>query len=153
MVPEYYPTFVDVEPGKKVVGYTVWETDKIPAHWSPLLNAVDHLMVPCDWNRQVFREGGIHGPIDVVPHILPEFSDEGPDDGESLIPGVSDDDFVFYSIGTWTTRKVQGEDGIYDGRYTALTFAGGKAIIAYQYSYYDPIATNSKVALRIAKEM
>ena len=56
-------------------------------------------------------------------------------------------------LGTWETRKVLGEDGIYDGLYTALAFVAGKAVIAYQSSYFDPVATTTKVALHIAKEM
>ena len=55
--------------------------------------------------------------------------------------------------GTWETRKVLGESGIYDGLYTALAFIGGKAVIAYQSNYYDPVAATSKVSLHIAKEM
>jgi len=55
--------------------------------------------------------------------------------------------------GTWETRKVLGESGIYDGLYTALAFVGGKAVIAYQSNYYDPVAGTSKVSLHVAKEM
>jgi hypothetical protein len=55
--------------------------------------------------------------------------------------------------GTWETRKVLGESAIYDGLYTALAFVGGKAVIAYQSNYYDPVAATSKVSLHIAKEM
>ena len=55
--------------------------------------------------------------------------------------------------GTWQTRKVLGDSGVYDGLYTALAFVGGKAVIAYQSSAYDPVAGASKVSLHIAKEM
>ena len=55
--------------------------------------------------------------------------------------------------GTWETRKVLGDSSIFDGLYTALAFVGSKAVIAYQSSYYDPVAGTSKVALHIAKEM
>jgi len=37
--------------------------------------------------------------------------------------------------------------------YPALAFVSGKAVIAYQASYYDPVARTSKVSLHIAKEM
>jgi hypothetical protein len=55
--------------------------------------------------------------------------------------------------GTWEARKVVGDAGVYDGVYTALAFVSGKAVIAYQSSYYDPVARTSKVSLHIAKEM
>ena len=55
--------------------------------------------------------------------------------------------------GAWDTRKVVGDSSIYDGLYAALAFVGGKAVIAYQSSYFDPVAATSKVSLHIAKEM
>jgi hypothetical protein len=50
-------------------------------------------------------------------------------------------------------RKVIADPSVYDGLYTALAFVGGKAVIAYQSSYFDPVAGASKVSLHIAKEM
>ena len=54
--------------------------------------------------------------------------------------------------GAWDIQKVRGENGIRDGQYTALAFAGGKAAIAFQSSYYDSVAVGSKAILRVAKE-
>jgi len=101
-VPEYFPLWAQREAGKRLVGYTVWETDRIPQHWRPLLNAVDRLMVPCEWNRRVFQRGGVNVPISVVPHIAEPL--EGTD--TAAVPDeVRPSDFVFYTIGTWTNRK------------------------------------------------
>jgi hypothetical protein len=55
--------------------------------------------------------------------------------------------------GVWVSRKISGESGITDGLYTALAFADGKAVIAFQTSYFDPVAKASKVGLSVAKEM
>jgi hypothetical protein len=55
--------------------------------------------------------------------------------------------------GVWDVRKVANDTAIYDGLYTALAFVNGKAVIAYQSVYADPIAGTSKVALHVAKEM
>jgi hypothetical protein len=55
--------------------------------------------------------------------------------------------------GVWEAQKVAGEPGILDGTYTALAFMNGKAVIAYQSSYFDTAAGTSKTALHIAKEM
>jgi hypothetical protein len=54
--------------------------------------------------------------------------------------------------GTWDIQKIGGESGIRDGQHTALAFAGGKAVIAFQSSYYDLVAGSSKAILRVAKE-
>jgi hypothetical protein len=56
------------------------------------------------------------------------------------------------SAGTWSIQKITGESGVSDGQYTALAFAGGKAVIAFQSSYYDLVAGASKAILRVAKE-
>jgi len=101
MVPEYFPQWVEREPGKRVVGYTVWETDRLPAHWPKCLNAVDSLLVPCAWNKQVFEEGGVRVPIHVVPHAL---EPQGPADADFGVE-VGSDTCVFYTIGTWSPRK------------------------------------------------
>lgn len=105
IVPEFYPVLVEAEPGKKVVGITVWETDKLPDHWLGLLEAVHHLVVPCDWNRQIFRECGIATPAHVVPYILPEIPTKDRSPVDPLTPDLREDDYVFYSIGTWSPRK------------------------------------------------
>lgn len=101
--PEYYPYWVENEKGKRIIGYTVWETDKLPAHWPQLLNLVDRVLVPCHWNREVFIKSGVRKPIDVIPHIF---------DGGKPLPGscrmpwyINPSDFVFYTIETWTARK------------------------------------------------
>jgi len=99
--PEFYPLWRKQENGKRVIGYTVWETDQLPPHWPPLLNMLDQLLVPCSWNKNVFKRCNVGVPIAVIPHIL----DAGrPATGEmtfNVEPGV----FVFYIIGTWTARK------------------------------------------------
>jgi len=101
IVPEYYPYWLEREKGKTVIGYTVWETDRIPDHWENLLNSVDRLLVPCQWNKQVFRKCGVEVPIDVLPHIM---SNSFLQHSECLTTQPSDN-YVFYTIGTWTARK------------------------------------------------
>jgi len=97
-VPEYFPYWVESERPRKVIGHTVWETTAIPAHWRPLLNTVDHLVVPCHWNKSVFEQCGATAPITVIPHIA-----ELPVTPRERIR--SNGDYVFYTIGTWTHRK------------------------------------------------
>ena len=98
-VPEYFPLWRAREPGKRIIGCTVWETDRLPAHWPALLNSIDGIMVPCEWNAEVFRKCGVKPRIDVVPHVAdPTFDGLGRERNSA-------EEFVFYTIGTWTTRK------------------------------------------------
>ena len=101
-VPEYFPIWKAREPGKRIVGNTVWETDRPPAHWIPILNGIDAVIVPTEWNRDVFREAGVTVPIHVVPHAAPPPGLPPPDrDRFGIPPG----DFCFYTINSWTVRK------------------------------------------------
>ncbi|MEW5804036.1 MAG: glycosyltransferase, partial [bacterium] len=101
-VPEYFPFCIKQESNNtRTFGYTVWETDKIPRHWPALLNLVDHLLVPCHWNREVFRQGSVKTPIDVVPHI---FEEKEPIKG-GFPWDIPPSDYMFYTIGVWTERK------------------------------------------------
>lgn len=101
-VPEYFPNWIALEAGKRIIGYTVWETDIIPQHWGQLLNTVDSLMVPCQWNREVMESCDVSTPISVVPHVGPG---KEINTAEFSHPAIRADDFVFYSINTWTPRK------------------------------------------------
>ena len=101
MVPEYFPEWVEREPGKRMFGYTVWETDCVPRHWLACLNAMDTIIVPCDWNREVFEQGGVRVPVRVVPHAAAPAGPADPHLGLS----ARESDFVFYSINTWSPRK------------------------------------------------
>ncbi len=112
-VPEYYPQWADAEraAGRRVVGYTVWELDRLPPHWPGLLNRLDTVIVPCRWNEQVFRKGGVTVPIHVVPHLSQFFADPAATaDPTSLVrrlggPQALQGRFVFYGIGVWSERK------------------------------------------------
>ncbi len=95
-VPEYFPLWRALERGKRLIGYTTWETTRIPDHWPALLDAVDLLVVPSRWNCDVFREHGVTVPIEVVPHIV----HPGP-----FPQKQSQSCRVFYAIGPWTARK------------------------------------------------
>ena len=101
LVPEYYPLVKATAPAGPFVGHTVWESDRLPHHWPDLLNATDLVMVPTEWNREVFVAGGVRVPVAVVPHVA---ADPAPGDrGVGL--GIPDDLVVFYTIGRWDERK------------------------------------------------
>ena len=99
--PEYYPYWIKCEPNKRLIGCTVWETDKLPKHWPPLLNKLDRILVPCHWNKDVFQQCGVTTPVEVIPHILTK-REPG---GRPGLGRIRKEDFVFYTIGEWTYRK------------------------------------------------
>ncbi len=104
--PEHWPRLF--EPGKQNVGYTVWEADRPPVHWLPLLNAADKVCVPCDLNARAFVAAGVTSSIAVVPHIRRHAWNEfAPSEVETFRSqlGIGEDHFVFYSINSWTPRK------------------------------------------------
>lgn len=111
-VPEYYPPLIEEarRQGHRVLGYTVWELERLPDHWPAILNRLDGVLVPCRWNIDVFRNSGVTVPIHVVPH-LSQF--EGrlaatPTARQALAQRLGEpleDRFVFYTVGLWSARK------------------------------------------------
>lgn len=113
-VPEYYPRWIEQErrEGRKILGYTVWELERLPDHWPSILNQLDGVLVPCRWNQEVFRRSGVTVPIQVVPHLsqftgLPE-----PTSGDRLAlrtrlgeESAWRDRFIYYTVGFWSNRK------------------------------------------------
>jgi glycosyltransferase involved in cell wall biosynthesis len=88
------------EAGKRLVGYTTWETTRLQAHWIPLLNELDLVLVPSRWNARVFRRSGVTTPIRIVPHVY-----QPPPPEVAPLPGIDAGVMVFYTIGPWTVRK------------------------------------------------
>jgi glycosyltransferase involved in cell wall biosynthesis len=106
VVPEYYPALLAAErradADRPVWGYTVWETDRLPGHWAAILNRLDGLFVPSEWNRRVFRAAGVSVPIAVFPHLPARAIAE-----VAALPQLAGlgDRFVFYSVAQWSERK------------------------------------------------
>ena len=99
--------------GKFNVGYTMFETDKLPTgkDWAGLdQNApdtinknLDLLIVPCNHNKKLFADSGVTIPIEVVPCGI----------NPNLFPYVKRDHkpphkFTFFMYGTLTLRKNPG---------------------------------------------
>jgi glycosyltransferase involved in cell wall biosynthesis len=101
LVPEYWPRVRALYPGIPLVGHTVWETDRLPGHWKPLLDTADLIVVPTDWNREVMERSGVRPPCAVVPHMA-----MAPRAASSATwSGIPDGAFVVYTIAPWTARK------------------------------------------------
>ena len=99
LTPENWPKFI--EPSKYNIGYTVWETSRLPVSWVSIINTIDEVWVPSEWNKQIFIDSGVKIPIKVVPHTLDsKIINESYD-----INNLANDKFKFYSIFQWTERK------------------------------------------------
>ena len=71
-VPEYYPQWIDREhaAGKRVLGYTVWELERLPDHWPAILNQLDKGdRPPAAGTSTCFRNSVVTVPLHVVPHL------------------------------------------------------------------------------------
>jgi len=101
LVPEHYPNVRQQLDGGRLVGHTVWETDRLPVHWPDLANGTDGILVPSHWNRAIFARDGVTVPISVIPHVA--CTPWGGDRGASL--GLPAETVVFYTIARWDTRK------------------------------------------------
>jgi len=91
------------EQGKTNIGYTVWETTKLPADWVEMMNKMDMILTCCDWNTEVYKSSGITVPVGVVPHGINTEEFEGIKPYN--IRGVNKDTFVFYDIFQFMERK------------------------------------------------
>jgi glycosyltransferase involved in cell wall biosynthesis len=81
------------------IGFTMWEANKLPTIWTKLCNEMDGIMVPSEWNVNVFKQSGVTVPIYHVPagidlEEIPEY-----------VAPQEKDEFKFYSIFQWLERK------------------------------------------------
>ncbi|MHB8447234.1 MAG: glycosyltransferase [Rudaea sp.] len=96
------------ERGKRNIGMTVWETDRAPAHWLPLMRQADAVIVPCALNRAAFAASALDRPIAIVPHIRRHcWCEYSPRDfaAARMRLGIAEGTRVFYTINAWDPRK------------------------------------------------
>jgi glycosyltransferase involved in cell wall biosynthesis len=94
------------EPDLRPFTYIAWEVERLPDAWPAALNLYERVFVPSSFNQRALVAGGVTAAVDVVPHIAREVTPVF--DGSSW-GAIDDDDFVFYTIGAWTTRKAMEE--------------------------------------------
>ena len=98
----WHSHWLAAEPDLQPYCHIAWEADRLPPEWVEPLNRYKKIFVPSTFNRETFIEGGITAPVVVIPHIAREISPAGePLDLECAV----EQDYVFYTIGAWTTRK------------------------------------------------
>jgi len=98
MVPTLFKRYR--KPGMLNIGFTMWESSRLPDLWVKLCNEMDAIFVPCSWNKKVFEESGVTVPVYLVqpginPEEIPELREER----------AATDKYNFYSIFQWIERK------------------------------------------------
>jgi len=80
------------------IGYTPWESTKIPAHWVSHMNNMDWMWTTSGWCKQVLVDNGVTNDILVVPH--------GIDSKDwTISKRVKRNKFTFFHLGEPATRK------------------------------------------------
>ena len=90
------------EPDLRAFAAVAWEVETVPETWPDALNPYEAVFVPSTFNRRALTGGGTTAPVEVVPHVARRAD---PVPGGPAWGQVAEDDFVFYTIGAWTTRK------------------------------------------------
>lgn len=99
MIPMFFKRYSI--PGVPNVGFTMWETTKLPESWVKACNDMDAIFVPCEWNKKVFAESGVKVPLYVITPGIDE--SEVPE--QVKIKDKKEDKFYFYSIFQFIERK------------------------------------------------
>jgi len=88
--------------GKKRIGYTVWETTRLPSDWVPSLNKLDDVWTVSKYCKKIFEDSGVDKDVKIVHEgvdtsIFNKYVDKLPMNDEKR--------FVFLSIFKWEKRK------------------------------------------------
>jgi len=65
--------FVDaLRPNQYQIGYTPWESTKVPEEWPDILNQCDEVWATSDWVANIYKENNIKKPIYIYHHGIEE---------------------------------------------------------------------------------
>lgn len=108
-VPPYrwHEHWLAVESSLRPFCHLTWEVEQLPKSWLGPLNRFEKVFVPSHFNREAFINGGVTAPVEVIPYIARDIATTGADANAGFLSenAVRPGDFVFYTIGTWITRK------------------------------------------------
>ncbi|NJN16095.1 MAG: glycosyltransferase family 4 protein [Oscillochloris sp.] len=86
--------------GRYKIGFTMLETDRLPASWVEQANLMDEIWTPTSWGAEVFRASGVRPPIQVIPlGVDPAIFQPGPPRKRFQ------DRTIFVSVFEWSRRK------------------------------------------------
>jgi glycosyltransferase involved in cell wall biosynthesis len=121
LTPDLIPQHAAENKGKRLISYTVWETDLLHPKWASVLEQgpVDEIWVPCQWNIDAFRNSGVTKPMFKVPHGIDVGGFDAVDTSLFDIEGIKENGtYTFYSILQWNARK--NPDGLLRAYYNAF---------------------------------
>jgi len=126
-----------VEPNKKNISFTMFETTRIPDSWVTNLNKyAQACFVPCEWNKEVFENSGVKIPIFVVPAGVDIETYKDIDSIEPIeLSNFSKNNVCFYSIFQWTERK--NPEGLLAAYWSAFTGVKDVCLILKTYGAND----------------
>lgn len=64
------PTQYKFHSGQYRIGYTPWESTRLPPNWRTIMNSCDEVWAPTKWVTEVYKNCGIKPPMHVYPHGL-----------------------------------------------------------------------------------
>lgn len=155
-VPNYWTKIVDNErrlnPNVKIYGLTVWETDRIYPPWLSMIlgNSLDGILVPTQWNQEIFyksfQESGLKNvpPISVCNHAIVDSTinpHRKPITREQIYGKVK---LALLVIGSWTARK-----GISETIEAYLTaFNGQNDVALYVKTFFNVYNAENSLKLK-----
>lgn len=82
------------------IGFGTFETYDPPSNWIEMLNRLDGVICPSQFNYKVFAHAGVKRPLFHIPHCydLKEWNDK-------VIPLEKRQKFTFLFVGAWKRRK------------------------------------------------
>ena len=98
----------------KNVSLTVWETTAVPLEWQRnyAYYKPDMIVVPCEWNREVFQQCIPNVKCERVPHVIEPSTISTDSNGHPVsqlkpinMPVSLSDKFVVLTMSQWTKRK------------------------------------------------
>ncbi len=90
---------------KYVVGWCVWELERIPRQWIAPLAMLDELWVPSEFVRRAFADSGVSLPCRIVPPQLDPPASVKPDRARFRIPADAFVVLVAFSLRSGVVRK------------------------------------------------
>ncbi|CAJ1900748.1 unnamed protein product [Cylindrotheca closterium] len=125
---------------KKLVGRTMFETDRLPNGWDDRLNQMDEIWVPTHHHKQIFENGGVTKPVVVVGQGIdvdywdPHEQEPLPFDKIDKHSRCSESDYKFLSVFKWESRK--GPDILLPSFFNAFPGRKGACLIIVTSLYH-----------------
>ena len=82
---------------KKLIGYTVFETETLHRRKAGICNSMDEIWCPSHFNKQGFERGGVTVPVHVIPHVV----DPLPNIKSIRPPSAKTTNFVYMAELNW----------------------------------------------------